>query len=257
MEKSQQNKERQIAGFELFLKRNLRPGNLKEIADWAVKNGKELNDRFPIEKSGSYTDEQIREIFELMSVNYGGLTNVGDQKMIMSELLDCGVNKGRTLSIGCGLAPHEIYLASQGLITGEIVGIDTSENMLKRTREIAKKEHVTNAQFFQNYGSDIDYKNEFDQVLLIDSLHWMRKWKECLVRSAKALKDGGSLFLVYSIHAPVVKIDPLGVVKTLTDQKMDVKKYETVGGDAGTPRAVIFAKKEQPSSKLLIPTRAI
>jgi ubiquinone/menaquinone biosynthesis C-methylase UbiE len=243
MEKLQpQNNERLISGFKAFLNKYLKPGDMSEIADWTRKNGTELNRRFPIEKIGSYSDKQFREIFELMSVSYGGMTSVKDQEIIMSRLLDCGVNKGRTLSIGCGLAPHEIYLATQGLI-GEIVGVDTSSGMLSKAKEIAKKENVK-AKFVQDYGSSIPYKNEFDQTLTIDSLHWMRSWKQCLIKTAEALKSNGTFFLIYSILSPAIQINPTGVVTILRDHKIDIIRQEIIEGHAGTPRAIIFGKKK-------------
>jgi len=252
MEKLGQNaKEKLISGFEVFLEKHLRPGELSEIVDWMGKHGNELNSRFPLERSGSYSDPELRELFELMSVNYGGLTNVEDQKEIFSELLDCGISKGRTLSIGCGLAPHELYLISQGLIAEEFVGVDTSENMLKRTRGIAQKEGITNVSFVQNYGSDIEYDNEFQQVFLIDALAWMRSWKQCLIKSAKALENNGTIFISHSIYSPVVQINPLEIIKTLAECRVDVKKVSGMDGHAGTPRSIIFGKKEQASGFII------
>jgi ubiquinone/menaquinone biosynthesis C-methylase UbiE len=236
-----QNKEQLISGFKVFLNKHLKPGDMSEIAEWTRKNGAELNRRFPIEKIGSYSDKQFREVFELMSVSYGGMTSIGDQEVIMSKLLDCGVSGGRVLSIGCGLAPHEIYLATQGLI-GEVVGVDTSSGMVKKAREMARKENVK-AKFVQDYGSSISYKNEFDQVLIIDSLHWMRSWKQCLVKSTEALKNNGAFFLIYSILSPAIQINPAGVSSILKDHKIDIVKQEIIEGHAGTPRAIIFGKK--------------
>jgi ubiquinone/menaquinone biosynthesis C-methylase UbiE len=241
MEKLQQNKERLLAGFDLFLKRNLKTGDTESVLKWIKTSGKELDSRFPMSKADSFSDKQMRELFELMGPHYGEFTSLEDQREIMTELLDCGVSKGKTLSIGCGLAPHEIYLSTQGLM-GEIVGIDTSASVLKRAREIAKKEGVK-AQFVQNYGSSISYKQEFDQVLLIDSLHWMKGWKQCLMRSAEALKEDGTLFLVYSLFSPTVRINPKGVATILKEQKVNITKIKGVDGYAETPRVVIVAKK--------------
>jgi ubiquinone/menaquinone biosynthesis C-methylase UbiE len=241
MEKLQQDKEKLLAGFDLFLKKNLKVGDTKGTFEWLKTSGKELNSRFPMSKADSFSDKQMRELFELMGPHYGEFTSLEDQREIMTELLDCEIIKGRTLSIGCGLAPHEIYLSAQGLI-GEIVGIDTSSSVLKRAKDIAKKEGVK-AQFVQNYGSSISYKNEFDQVLLIDSLHWMKGWKQCIIKSAEALKEEGTLFLVYSLFSPAVKINPKGVATILREQKVNITEIKGVEGHVETPRVVIVAKK--------------
>jgi ubiquinone/menaquinone biosynthesis C-methylase UbiE len=241
MEKLQQDKEKLLAGFELFLKRNLKVGDTRSVFEWIKKSGKEIDTRFPMSKASSFSDKQMREMFEMMGSHYGEFTSLEDQREIMTELLDYGVSKGKTLSIGCGLAPHEIFLSKQGLM-GEIVGIDTSASVLKRAREIAKEEDVK-AQFVQNYGSSIFYKKEFDQVLLIDSLHWMKGWKQCLIRSAEALKEDGTLFLVYSYFSPAVRINPRGVTTILAQQKMNITRIKGVDGYEGTPRVIIAAQK--------------
>jgi SAM-dependent methyltransferase len=246
MEEQRVDSEKLLSGFELFLKRNLKPGDQKGFLDWAETKGQEIS-RYPMELAPFYTDLQFREIFELLGEHYGFGVVVEDQKMIMLALLDSNVASGRTLSVGCGPAQYEIYLASQGIIKGEIVGVDTASSVLKEAKKIADVERVKNVNFVQEYGSDITFDNEFGQVLIIDSLHWMRKWRQCLERSAKALVPDGRLFLIYSIFAPTGKIDPMEAVKVLSEQGLNVGKLDVVDGYAGTPRAIISAKKQKPT----------
>lgn len=255
MERQPLNKERLAFGFEGFLRRHLKPGEPEPFAQWQIAARKDVLTRLPMDQAGSFSEGQLREVFEVIGHSYGFMTSIADQRTILSALIDFGIDKGRTLSVGCGLAPHEIYLASQGLIGEEIVGIDTAKSVLERAEAIAKKEGLVTTKFIQNYGADIDYSDEFSQAFLIDSLHWMRRWKECLIKTVRALKSDGTLSIVYSPHSPAVSINPMEIIKVLSEQKMNVTILAEMASEVATPRIIIAARKESSSTNgLIVPT---
>jgi ubiquinone/menaquinone biosynthesis C-methylase UbiE len=254
-----------VAGFEFFLRQHLEiiddpqarmlwkrrklEENLEELT--AVI---ELDRKYPISDAESYTDDQMQEIFEVLGPEYGIHTDTDDQRMILSHLLDFGVRDVRTLSIGCGVAPHEIFLSSQGLVTKEIVGVDFVQSVLERGQLIATEVGVGNLRFAKAKGSEINYHDEFGQVWIIDSLHWMAGWRECLRRAALALKTGGNLFICNSRHSPRVKIDEKDVAAILLQQGLEIADIIIQESHADSQRAIITAKKEAiQASKLFIP----
>lgn len=250
MDNLRPTKEQLVSGFDLFLNKHLKVGDHQVYERWLENEGKILREKFPYTNAELLSDEQIGEVFELMGASYGVETTIPDQKKILSFLLDSGISDKPTLSIGCGLAPHEIYLASQGVLSS-FAGVDIAQTTLTRAEEIAKEEGVT-AQFKKMHGADVDFVEEFDQVLSIDSMHWMMRWQANLRGVARALKPGGTFFLVYSPNSPRIQIDPLRVIETLTKEGMNVTSTAFMESAIATPRATVVAKKEEAKSGLIL-----
>ncbi len=86
---------------------------------------------------------------------------IGEVDFIEKEI---DYNKSfRILDIGCGTGRHSIELAKRGYT---VVGIDLSESMLNRAKEKAKNENVK-VEFVQADARHLDYKNEFDLVIML------------------------------------------------------------------------------------------
>jgi 2-polyprenyl-3-methyl-5-hydroxy-6-metoxy-1,4-benzoquinol methylase len=113
---------------------------------------------------------------ELMGVHYGFMTNIPDQKRIMGKILQ-NLRNVPTLTIGCGLAPQEIFMSSQGILTSEVHATDLTNSAIKRAGEKARELNVNNITFESISGSEIDRPASADQVMMIDSLHWMKDWR--------------------------------------------------------------------------------
>jgi 2-polyprenyl-3-methyl-5-hydroxy-6-metoxy-1,4-benzoquinol methylase len=102
----------------------------------------------------------------------------------------------KILDTGCGTGRHSIELAKRGY---PVTGIDLSESQLKKAVEKAKNEKV-NVNFIRADARDLNFKNEFDLVLMIcegafplmetDEMNF-----KILKNAEKALKQSGKLIL--------------------------------------------------------------
>ncbi|HLP61172.1 MAG TPA: class I SAM-dependent methyltransferase [Candidatus Deferrimicrobium sp.] len=102
----------------------------------------------------------------------------------------------RILDIGCGTGRHSIELAARGYC---VTGIDLSPAQLNKAIEKAKKQNVS-IDFFQADARHLDFKNEFDLVLMIcegafplmetDEMNF-----QILANAQKALKANGKLII--------------------------------------------------------------
>jgi len=102
----------------------------------------------------------------------------------------------RILDIGCGTGRHAVELAVRGY---NVTGVDLSRAQLNKAIEKAKKAKVT-VDFFQADARRLDFKNEFDLVIMIcegafplmetDEMNF-----QILANAQKALKPNGKMIL--------------------------------------------------------------
>ena len=100
------------------------------------------------------------------------------------------------LDIGCGTGRHAIELTKRGY---KVTGIDLSESQLQRAKEKAKENGVE-VKFIREDARDLNFKNEFDLVMLIcegafplmetDEMNF-----KILENASKALRTNGKLIL--------------------------------------------------------------
>jgi 2-polyprenyl-3-methyl-5-hydroxy-6-metoxy-1,4-benzoquinol methylase len=118
----------------------------------------------------------------------------GEVDFIEKEL---NFDKSKTiLDIGCGTGRHAIELTKRGY---KVTGVDLSESQLQRAREKAKENGVE-VKFIREDARDLNFKNEFDLVMLIcegafplmetDEMNF-----KILENASKALKTNGELIL--------------------------------------------------------------
>jgi ubiquinone/menaquinone biosynthesis C-methylase UbiE len=245
-------KEQLVAGFSSFLKRRGHIGD----SDYSSKRREQIRIEDPavIEKKlemvrNAKTESDVQNSFNTRGEDYGlSRDSIGQQKLLR-WLLDCGVQDLRTLSIGCGPAFHEIYLAQRGVITKEIVGVDFAQNLLDFGKRIAQEEKVGNINFINKKASEINYKDEFDQLFIIDSLHWMDDWQGCLEKVSRALKDNGSLFMIY-VEDSRTPIPLEKMIPTLFDCNLMPLRVDMLTKiDKSGTRTCIPAKKKKASSE--------
>lgn len=148
----------------------------------------------------------------------------------LQSLVEFGIDNSRTLSVGCGRAYYEIFLASQRKITREIVCTDFSVNALRDAQALARKTRVRNIEFQELEGGDIAFEEAFSQVWIFDSLGFMDGWLSCIRGSARALKDGGRLFVSHDEPSPRVSLTE-GNIK----QAMILNGMSISGVGYGTP----------------------
>jgi len=98
------------------------------------------------------------------------------------------------LDIGCGTGRHSRELAKRGY---SVTGIDLSESLLKRAKELSEKEKL-NINFQKQDARALTFSNEFDlAIMLCEGAFPLMETDEMnyqiLQNSAKALKDNGKL----------------------------------------------------------------
>jgi|GEM_PF-2302218 len=256
---SEAEKESLLEDYGKFLKVYVRAGNpntKREYENLIAQTGEaEFIRRHPFRRAAYYSRREMQQIFEILGKGGGAGVDIGDQLLIFSHLLpNLGSERDKVLSVGCGMAPIEIFLSSKGTLKGEILGIDIAKSSLKKARDLAKAAKVKNLRFEQKDAEEMGYDGEFDLVLAIDYLQWIKDWKNTLSRSVKALREGGRLFFCYSASPHRAKIGEDKAANFLTE--IGAPCRQTVFVDhSGQPRITIFGKKEKPDGKLLIVTK--
>jgi SAM-dependent methyltransferase len=256
-------KQQLVSDYRLFVKNNFNTGG-NDLNSVAIKRTQEsIQDEEYRKKLTKclekevITDLDIKNIYELGDGNeYMQARNSSLHEKIIPWLLDRGLTDVKTLSIGSGPASIELFLASKNIIKEEIVALDFSESMLGAGREIAKNRGLKNMKFVEKAAADMEYENQFGQIFIFDSLHWMDNWKECVGKGVKALKDGGNLFIVYTyLKTPRILIPQFELIKTLIGKGMEIEDLNEGDFDGnGHERVRVWAKKEKSSSgKLFIP----
>jgi len=109
------------------------------------------------------------------------------------ELLSLeGTKHLSVLDLGCGSGWTSIFLAKLGC---SVTGVDISEEMITIAKENAKKENLK-IKFIVADVEKINFKNQFDRVLIYDGLHHCPDEKKVLKNIYKALKPEGMILLV-------------------------------------------------------------
>ena len=103
----------------------------------------------------------------------------------------------RVLDAGCGTGLYTEWLLDQG---ADVVGVDVSEEMLARAREMTGDR----AEFHRaSLGDPLDFAaaDSFDGVLSALVLDYVKEWREPFAEFARVLRPGG--FLVFSVPHPL------------------------------------------------------
>lgn len=139
-----------------------------------------------------------KELFENYARTYDQESftqgTVGEVDFIEKEL---NFDKSKIIiDIGCGTGRHDLELAKRGY---KVTGVDLSESQLQRAREKAKENGVE-VKFICEDARDLNFKNEFDLVMLIcegafplmetDEMNY-----KILENASNALKTNGKLIL--------------------------------------------------------------
>ena len=130
------------------------------------------------------------------------------EQPIVREILD-GFPIGVALDAACGTARHTAYLASVG---HEVIGVDSSPEMLARARE-----KVPGGEFHEAELHDLPLADDsVDLVVCAIALSHVPELEPVLAEFVRVLRPGGSLVisdsrgLIGDIGLPLVKIGPDG-----------------------------------------------
>ncbi len=114
-----------IGQFEPFLKQHLRIGDptvLMELVSDPEFRKLALDPELTPARAEQLSEAQMGQVFEALGPHYGVVTNIVDEQMILGRLVNTESLDRPTLSVGCGLALHEVFLSTQGVITNRILG---------------------------------------------------------------------------------------------------------------------------------------
>lgn len=143
----------------------------------------------------------------------------------------CGGTNKKLLDLGCGPGIYAELLTEKGF---EVTGIDFSRRSIDYAMENSQKKNLNIAYYYQNY-LDIDYREEFDIVILIYCDFGVlspENRRILLNKIYQALKPGGRLILDV-FHEPYLK----------SFQEMQNMYYEQNG--FWSPKEYVVMQKNQ------------
>ncbi|MDR6879745.1 class I SAM-dependent methyltransferase [Bacillus sp. 3255] len=146
-------------------------------------------------KENKYDDSGFFEKYSQMARSIGGLDAAGEWPALRALLPElAGKN---VLDLGCGYGWHCRYARERG--AHSVVGLDLSEKMLQRAREMTNDSAIT---YRKLAIEDIDYEaGQFDVVISSLAIHYVRDFELLSRRIHYCLAQGGSFVL--SVEHPV------------------------------------------------------
>jgi trans-aconitate 2-methyltransferase len=101
------------------------------------------------------------------------------------------------LDLGCGDGRHSATIAAQAL-SGKVLGIDLSENMIRFARRQYPKADHPNLRFAIGDASALSFDGEFSVVFSNLALHWVQDHGPVLQGVKRALRRGGRFYMQMS-----------------------------------------------------------
>jgi len=146
-------------------------------------------------KENKYDDESFFQKYSQMDRSVKGLEGAGEWHELQKLLPDAAGK--RVLDLGCGFGWHCRYLARQG--AAEVLGIDLSEKMLERARQLTVSPKVR----YQRAAIE-DFTGRpgsYDLVVSSLALHYVEDFSRVCEMAARLLTSGGDF--VFSVEHPV------------------------------------------------------
>jgi len=100
----------------------------------------------------------------------------------------------RVLDIGCGDGKVTAEIA-RSLTRGSIIGIDSSQEMIRFAQDNYLEKNVQNLSFMTIDVKDMSFSNEFDVVFSNACLHWVVGHLPVLKNISKSLNPGGKILI--------------------------------------------------------------
>lgn len=144
-------------------------------------------------KQNIYDDPGFFERYSAMPRSVEGLRQAGEWHELRAMLPP--LKDKSFLDLGCGFGWHCRFAAEQG--ARHVVGVDLSENMLRRAAEINGGSGI---EYRRAAIEDIDFpRQSFDVVLSSLALHYVRDLDVAFARIFAVLKAGGDFIFPSSI----------------------------------------------------------
>lgn len=163
--------------------------------------------------SADYTEEELLQVPEDLWQNSLGCGNPTAFARLQPGMTVLDIGSGRGL---------DVFLAAQKVgKEGRIIGIDPSQEMLKKAQQIAEKYQLANVEFRQGEAEDIPLPDETVDVILSNCVVNLSEDKSKAFREAfRVLKSGGRLNIsdiVLSTSLPMeIQLDETGWVSCIS-----------------------------------------
>lgn len=112
--------------------------------------------------------------------------DAGKELIAMAKVRDADA----ILDIGCGTGKLTVELARLAS-RGFVVGIDTSEEMLKKARAVSNQ--VKNISLIQIPAQSMDFNERFDLAFSNSALQWVKEQQQVMESVYRLLKHGGRI----------------------------------------------------------------
>jgi len=146
-------------------------------------------------KENKYDEVSFFEQYEKMSRSQKGLEGAGEWH-VLKKMLPEFVGK-KVLDLGCGYGWHCRYAIENGAQSA--IGIDISEKMLQKAREINQ---LDNIKYEQSALEDVAFNDEtFDVVISSLTFHYIQAYDALIRNVYNWLKPNGRF--VFSVEHPV------------------------------------------------------
>lgn len=146
-------------------------------------------------KENRYDDPEFFQAYRNMPRSQEGLSRAGEWSVLKELLPDL---KGKTvLDLGCGYGWHCRYAVEKG--ASHVTGIDISEKMLARAREINNAQEISYEQMALE--DAVFAKGHFDVVFSSLAIHYVKCYDELVQNIYSWLKVRGSF--VFSVEHPI------------------------------------------------------
>lgn len=146
-------------------------------------------------KQNKYDTPDFFSRYSEMPRSTMGLKAAGEWESFKSLLPD--LNNKRVLDLGCGFGWHCRYARENH--AHSVVGVDLSENMLKKARETT---HDPKIEYKKAAIEDINFsENEFDIVISSLAFHYIENFEVVCKKINKCLIMGGEF--IFSVEHPI------------------------------------------------------
>lgn len=143
----------------------------------------------------TYDRKEFFEKYSQMERSVKGLEGAGEWHELQKLLPD--FSGKRVLDLGCGFGWHCRYAVEKG--ASYVLGLDPSENMLARAREMTED---TRVEYRLQSMEEYEYpENAFDVVISSLALHYVESFTDISRKVFRCLKPGGDF--VFSAEHPV------------------------------------------------------
>ena len=143
----------------------------------------------------TYDRKEFFEKYSQMERSVKGLEGAGEWHELQKLLPD--FSGKRVLDLGCGFGWHCRYAVEKG--ASYVLGLDPSENMLARAREMTED---TRVEYRLQSMEEYEYpENAFDVVISSLALHYVESFEVIAQKVSRFLRPGGSF--VFSAEHPV------------------------------------------------------